>query len=188
VHAVVPDVECVPCTDEAEEETIEAYDADGNFIGAFNRFNKKAGGGGSGTGRPNRFQKKPPANGTAQETRRPPRRCPNCSNEHPGECKEPKRAYGERTCWTCGKAGCSAQNCPKKPGPLKAIEDQQQAAGNIGLVDRVVFAVADSEGYIPARQRRRAIAPCRPMPRGCTLGDIIASGNRYNALQHDCPA
>ena len=100
VHAVEPDVQCVRCNDEFEEETTDAYDGEGSFIGAFTRVNKKAGGGGD---KPNRFQKKPPASGTAQDTRRPPRRCPNCSKEHAGECNEPKRAYADITCWICGE-------------------------------------------------------------------------------------
>jgi hypothetical protein len=181
VHAVVPDVGCVPCNDEAEEETIEAYDADGNFIGAFNRFNKKVGGGGrgsgsgSGTGRPTRFQNKVPANGTAQETRRNPRRCPNCSNEHVGACTEPREEYGDRTCWTCGAKNHSSKDCPKKSQALiKAIEDRAAAAAGSFFGSKVIGSVSPAPAPHPQQRPPKATArKVRPMPRQAMFGDFF---------------
>jgi len=150
----------------AESETVDAYDANGTFIGSFNRFNSKGGGkGGKGGGRGDRGGKgggKGGAAGRQGDSNRRPRLCPNCNKEHPGECKLPRIDVRERKCFICNEKHL-AKDCPnkdKQKNPIKAVEDRAAPGTFFGIQCAVT-----EDGYTPVRSRGR------PMLRAATLGD-----------------
>jgi len=170
-------------------DTIDAYDANGTFIGAFNRFNNKGGGkggrgneraGGKGGGKGNRSGDKRQADGVRRT-----RLCPNCNKENcpkangSGLCKEPTKSFSDRSCFICGEKHL-ARDCPNKDkqrGPIKAIEDRNASSAFFGVQN----AVTD-DGYRPV------VARGRPRPQQATLGDFIKVKNTFAALkepQHD---
>ena len=100
-----------------------------------------------------------PATGT-----RPPRKCPNCNEEHAStRCPKPPIAVEDRTCWSCGKKGHSSRQCPSKKTVGAVNEDSDSLRG---------FFVVDNEGFQgvqPPGGRR----PPRPTPMSRTLGSFI---------------
>ena len=115
----------------SQDDIVDSYDRDGNFLGSFNRFNGKQQAGGIGGGAPwtpvarRRDDRRhggaaPGAAGAAGAKR--PRLCPNCCKEHAGECKEPRREMKDRKCFDCGGPHL-AMDCPNTAnvGPATAI-------------------------------------------------------------------
>jgi hypothetical protein len=108
---------------------------------------------------------------------RPARRCPNCGETHADrKCPKPSVAFGDRTCWTCGKKNHTSAQCPDKP--LRAIEDgsagplKALSMGNSGpLKLNGCFAVTD-DGFV-APNPRRTSRITRPLPTQTTLASYI---------------
>ncbi len=99
----------------------------------------------------------------ATETR-PPRKCPNCNEEHAStRCPKPPIAVEDRTCWSCGKKGHSSRQCPSKKTVGAVNEDSDSLRG---------FFVVDNEGF-QGVQPRGGRRPPRPTPMSRTLGSFI---------------
>ena len=90
------------------------------------------------------------------------------------ECRQAKVEKGDRPCFTCGKSGHEARNCPNKPAaraPLKALEDVPRRVATL--------CVTDADGFKTVPPRRS----------GQRLGDFISSmpeprrnSNRFRPL------
>jgi len=95
---------------------------------------------------------------------RPPRKCPNCNEEHPStRCPKPPIAVEDRTCWSCGKKGHSSRQCPNKRIVNAVDGDGDSLKG---------FFMVDNEGFQDVRPRggRR---PPRPTVAARNLGSFI---------------
>ena len=108
------------------------------------------------------------AGGAAQSGERQPRRCPNCSKQHDGPCKEPRKEFTDRTCWTCGGKHMN-NDCHKKgQSPIKAIEDAPAAAAGAAFFGKALASVTPA----PSKSTKATSRP-RPRPQGAMFGDFI---------------
>ncbi len=97
---------------------------------------------------------------------RPPRKCPNCNEEHPStRCPKPPIAVEDRTCWSCGRKGHSSRQCPNKKTVGAVVDDSDSLRG---------FFVIDNEGFQEV-QPRGGRRPPRPTPMDRNLGSFIDS-------------
>ncbi len=106
---------------------------------------------------------------------RPPRKCANCGEAHPGACPKARVATADRLCCGCGKPGHTSANCPAKaaqrPGAVKAVENSPGKVPIFGLGNDAHIMHIDHEGF--QRVQRRG----RPQPRAPVLGDFLSSNN-----------
>ena len=112
-------------------------------------------------------------NGDQEKRDRPPRKCPNCNQEHESRvCPYPAIDRSQRKCWICNQVGHQSNACPnKKKAPIKAIEDMPAAA----VPFFGVGAVMDEEGF------QKVTKGARPMPSIAKLNDFI-SANSFGAF------
>ena len=123
-----------------------------------------------------------PATSAAAPGARPPRKCPNCDDEHGlAQCPKPAVAVEDRRCWTCKEKGHSANRCPTKSRqqsqrrggrPVRLIDEGEIPIFGLNVIDH-----EDAEGFQPVKRG------ARPMPRGATLGDFVRpkkSQNRFS--------
>ncbi len=110
---------------------------------------------------------------------RPPRKCANCGEPHPGACTKARVATADRLCWGCGKPGHTSNNCPAKaaqrPGAVKAVADAPGRVPVFGLGNDGPILHTDREGFQQVRQGGR------PRPRAPVLGDFL-SRNSFDPL------
>ncbi len=107
-----------------------------------------------------------------------PRRCPNCSEAHPGRCTKAPVASADRKRFKCGKPGHISSKCTDKNGPsgIRAVTEDSENALK-------AFFMVDNEGF---RTVARGGKPTRPMPTARQLGDFI-NMNRFKPLQTTRP-
>ena len=121
---------------------------------------------GNGKGRP-----------AANDDRRGPRHCPNCSGTHAEtKCHHLEVDRKDRRCWICQKTGhSSGQFLNKKFGAaLRTVADEPEGAvRRLGVVG---YAGTD-DGYVPARKT------FKPVPRPTELKvEHFLKNNRFSGL------
>lgn len=104
-------------------------------------------------------------------TSRSARKCPNCGEEHKElKCPKPSVPISEWPCWTCGKKGHGAKDCPERGRkPIKHVDEGKKQG-----VHRLAMVV-EADGYSQPRR------PARPQPHPITVSDFVHV-NRFAKL------
>ncbi len=131
--------------------------------------------------RGNRFQNRnnrapPPPKSIAD---RPPRKCANCGQQHPGPCTKTRVPPEQRLCWKCGKPGHISSKCTAA-GPVKAVDEGKAEINAVNHCLKAFFMVQDEEGF--TQVSKKPAGRQKPQPHVATVADFI-SENAFDCLQ-----